>query len=113
MKRVKIETFMSCDIQNAYLAVPNKEKVWTQFSGQLGPEYKGRGAIVAKALYRLRLSGRSFRNFLALNLRWMGFVSSKADPDLCMRGTVKPSGNAVYEYVISYVDDLVFQCVDR
>ena len=103
---------LSCDIQNAYLAAPNKEKVWTEFTDQLGPEYKGRKAIIAKALYGLRSSGRSFRDFLALNLREMGFVSSKADPDLWMRGAVKSNGDAVYEYVISYVDDLVFQGVD-
>jgi hypothetical protein len=72
---------LSCDIQNAYLAATKKEKVWTEFTDQLGPEYKGRKAIIAKALYGLRSSGRSFRDFLALNLREMGFVSSKADPD--------------------------------
>ncbi len=32
---------LSCDIQNAYLAAPNKEKLWTEFS-DLGLEYKGR-----------------------------------------------------------------------
>ena len=32
---------LSCDIQNAYLAAPNKEKVWTKFTDQLGPEYNG------------------------------------------------------------------------
>ena len=103
---------LSCDIQNAYLAAPNKEKIWTEFSDQLGPEYKGRRAIIAKALHGLRSSGRSFRDFLALNMREMGFVSSKADPDLWMRGAMKPNGDAVYEYVISYVDDLVFQGVN-
>ena len=103
---------LSCDIQNAYLAAPNKEKVWTECTDQLGPEYKGRKAIIAKALYGLRSSGRSFRDFLALNLREMGFISSKADPDLWMRKGVKPNGDRVYEYVISYVDDLVFHGVD-
>ena len=103
---------LSCDIQNAYLAAPNKEKIWTRFDDQLGPEYKGRRAIIAKALYGLRSSGRSFRDFLALNLREMGFISSKADPDLWVKSGVKANGDPVYEYVISYVDDLVFQGVD-
>jgi hypothetical protein len=100
---------LSCDIQNAYLSAPNKEKVWTTFQDQLGPEYSGRKAIISKALYGLRSSGRSFRDFLALNLREMGFTSSKADPDLWMRAAVKPDGDKIYEYVISYVDDLIFQ----
>jgi hypothetical protein len=69
---------LSCNIQNAYLAAPNKEKVWTSFTDHLGPEYNGRKAIIAKALYGLRSSERSFRDFLSLNLREPGFVSSKA-----------------------------------
>ena len=103
---------LSCDIQNAYLAAPNKEKVWTKFTDQLRPEYNGRRAIIAKALYGLRSSGRSFRDYLAKNLRELGFTSSKADPDLWMRAGVKPNGDKIYEYVISYVDDIVFQGVD-
>ncbi|KAI2511173.1 Reverse transcriptase (RNA-dependent DNA polymerase) [Fragilaria crotonensis] len=78
---------LSCDIQNAYLAAPNKEKVWT------------------------KSSGRSFRDYLAKNLRELGFASS-ADPDLWMKAAVKPNGDKVYEYVISYVDDLIFQGID-
>ena len=100
---------LSCDIQNAYLAAPNKEKVWTKFTDQLGPEYNGKRAIISKALYGLRSSGRSFRDYLAKNLREMGFISSKADPDLWMRPAIKPNGDKIYEYVISYVDDLIFQ----
>ncbi|KAI2504205.1 Reverse transcriptase (RNA-dependent DNA polymerase) [Fragilaria crotonensis] len=74
---------LSCDIQNAYLAAPNKEKVWTKFTDQLGPEYNGKRAIIAKALY-----------------------------DLWMRSALKPDGDKVYEYVISYVDDLIFQGIN-
>jgi hypothetical protein len=86
--------------------------VWTKFSDQLGPKYEGRKAIIAKALYGLRSSGRSFRDYLAMNLRELGFKSSKADPDLWLRSAKKPTGDRIYEYVISYVDDLVFQGVD-
>jgi hypothetical protein len=103
---------LSCDVQNAYLAAPNKEKVWTKFTDQLGPEYKGKRAIIAKALYGLRSSGRSFRDYLAKNLRELGFASSKADPDLWMKTAVKPNGDKVYEYAISSVDDLIFQEID-
>ncbi len=105
---------LSCDIQNAaYLAAPNKEKVRTKFTDQLGPEYDGKKAIIAKALYGLHSSGRSFRDYLAMNLRELGFVSSKADPDLWMRSVKKANGDQhIYEYVISYVDDLVFQGID-
>ena len=88
---------LSCDVQNAYLAAPKKEKVWTKFTDQLGPEYNGkRGAIISKALYTLRSSGRSFRDYLAMNLRELRFISSKADPDLWMKAAVKPIGDKVY-----------------
>ncbi len=104
---------LSCDIQNAYLAAPNKEKVWTRFSDQLGPEYEGRKAIIAKALYGLRSSGgRSFRDYHAMNLGEHGFKSSKADPNLWLTSAKKPTGDSIYEYAISYVDDLVIQGVD-
>ena len=91
---------------------PNKEKVWTKFTDQLGPEYDGKKAIIAKALYGLRSSGHSFRDYLAMNLRQRGFVSSKADPDLWMRSAKKANGDHIYEYVISYGDDLVFQGIN-
>ncbi len=67
--------FLSCNIQNAYLAAPNKEKVWTKFDDQL----------ISKARYGLRSSERLFRDKLALNMRELGFILSKADPDLWMR----------------------------
>jgi hypothetical protein len=41
---------LSCNIQNAYLAAPNNENVWTKFTDQLGPEYNGKRAIIANAL---------------------------------------------------------------
>ena len=88
---------LSCDVQNAYLAAPNKD--------QLGPEYNnGRKAIVAKALYGLRSSGRSFRDYyLAMNLRAeLGFTSSIPDPDLWMRSAAeRPKGAKIYENVIA------------
>jgi hypothetical protein len=37
-------------------SAPNKEKFWTKFNNQLGPEYKGRRAIIGKALYSLQSS---------------------------------------------------------
>ena len=92
---------LSCDNQNAYLEAPNKEKVWTKFTDQLGPEYNGKKAIIAKALYGLGSNGRSFRDYLAMNLMKLRFVSSKADPDWWMRSAKKPNGDKLYEYVIS------------
>ncbi len=53
------------DLKDAYLvqiaeyaSAPNKEKFWTKFNNRLGPEYKGRRAIIGKALYSLQSSRR-------------------------------------------------------
>ncbi len=86
--------------------------MWTKFTDQLGPEYNGRRDIISKALYGLLSSGRSFRDYLSMNLRELGFTSLKADPDLWMKEAVKPNRDKVYEYVISYVDDHIFQGID-
>ncbi len=47
-----------------------------------------------------------------MNLWELGFISSKADPDLWLRSAKKPNGDHIFEYVISYVDDLVFQGIN-
>ncbi len=54
----------------------------------------------------MRSSGKSFRDYLAKNLREMGYESSKADPDFWMRPDVKSDGTEYYRYVICYVDDV-------
>ncbi len=87
--------------------------MWTKLTDQLGPKYNGKKAIIAKALYGLRSSGRLFRDYLAMNLQELGFLSLKADPGLWMRSVKKANGDHIYKYVISYLDeDLVFQAID-
>jgi hypothetical protein len=52
------------DIENAYLAAPITEKVWTV----LGPEFgdnAGKRALIVRALYGLKSAGAAFRNHLA------------------------------------------------
>ena len=66
----------------------------------------GRPVLIVRALYGLRSSGKSFRDYLAMHLREMGFVGSRADPDFWMKPTSKPDGTDYYQYVICYVDDV-------
>ena len=63
--------------------------------------------MIVWALYGLKSSGKSFCDFIANNLREMGNVSTKADPDLWMMPDVKTDGTDYYRYVICYVDDVV------
>ena len=58
-------------------------------------------------LYGLKSSGASFRAFLAERLDEMGFRSSIADPDVCIRTVTKPYGDNYYEFILVYVDDLL------
>ena len=97
---------MACDIQNAYLMVGCREKIWTIAGLEFGSE-KGMPMIIRKALYGLKSSGAAFRAHLLETLYDIGFRSSKADPDVWLRPAVKPNGQTYYEYILCYVDDIL------
>jgi hypothetical protein len=83
-----------------------KKKLYTIAGKEFEPKLEGRPVMIVRALYGLRSSGKSFRDYLAGNLREMGYVSSKADPDFWMMPDVKDDGTEYYRYVICYVDDV-------
>ena len=58
-------------------------------------------------LYGLKSSGAAFRSYLADHLWELGCRPSKADGDVLMRPGVKPSGFKYWEYICTYVDDLL------
>ena len=72
---------MACDIQNAYLTAECREKIWTRAGPEFGSE-NGSIMIVRKALYGLKGSGAAFRAHLAEKLHYIGFVPTRADPDV-------------------------------
>ena len=74
-------TVMACDIQNAYLTADCREKIWTQAGLEFGSE-AGMIMLICKALYNLRSSGAAFRAHLAETLYDIGFVPTRADPDV-------------------------------
>ena len=88
------------DIGNAYLEALTQEKVCIK----AGPEFgtlEGHLLVIHKALYGLRSSGKQFGDLLACCLRELGFMPSKAEPQIFMR-----ENDGIYEYVATYVDDL-------
>ena len=97
---------LGCDIQNAYLTAPTREKVWTIAGPEFGTE-KGKIMMIVKALYGLKSSGAAFRAFLAETLNTLGYKPSFADPDVWIRPAVKPDGFKYWEYVLCYVDDIL------
>ena len=64
--------------------------------------------IVVRALYGLRSSGAAFRALLAEVLDILGYVPSKADPDVYLGPAIKSDGFKYYEYILCYVDDVLW-----
>ena len=89
------------DVGNAYLESYTTEKVCFIAGEEFG-ELAGHTMMIVKALYGLKSSGRCWHDRLFEVLQAMGFSPSKAEPDIWMR----PAGDH-YEYVASYVDDLL------
>jgi hypothetical protein len=94
------------DIGNAYLEAKTREKVYI-VAGPEFAELEGHVLIINKALYGLRSSGLRWHERFADTLRDLGFISSKADPDVWMR-----EDTGVYEYIAVYVDDIAVAAHD-
>jgi hypothetical protein len=97
---------MTCDIGNAYLHAPCREKVWFQGGVETG-EDRGKILVVTRALYGLKSSGASWRATLASTLVDLGFVGTQADPDAWRRAACRPDGTEYYELCLVYVDDIL------
>ena len=97
---------LACNIQNAYLTADCREKIWTRAGPEFGSE-AGKIFLVKKALYGLKSAGAAFRALLAETLYEMGYVPTKADPDVWLRPAVKADGFKYYESVLCHVDDVL------
>ena len=97
---------MACDIGNAYLNAPCREKIWCVAGREFGSDC-GKVLKVTRALYGLKSSGASWRAMFATTLTDLGYESSKADPDVWMKAKTKPNGDEYYSYVLVYVDDVL------
>ena len=94
------------DIQSAYLTADCREKIWTRAGPEFGSE-SGTIMLIHKALYGLKSSGAAFRADLAETLYNIGFVPTRADPDVWRQPEVKKDGFEYYEYVLCYVNDIL------
>ena len=97
---------MSCDIHNAYLTADCREKIWTYAGPEFGSK-QGSIMFVRKVLYGLKSSGTAFRAHLAKTLHDTGFNPTRADTDVWRRPAKKADGKEYYEYILSYVNDLL------
>jgi hypothetical protein len=97
---------MACDIGNAYLNAPCREKVWFHGGLEAGDD-RGKVLVITRALYGLKSSGASWRIMLSQSLLDMGFVGTRADPDAYRRLSRKADGTEYYELLLVYVDDIL------
>ena len=102
---------LTCDVQNAYINAGTKEKVWFRAGAEMGSD-KDKVVVIIRALYGLKSSGARWREHMAQTLRNAGFSSCKADPDIWLQPAIKADGSKIYEYVLCYVDDCIFQGID-
>ena len=75
-----------------------------------GPEFgsdKGSLMLVKRALYGLKSSGAAFHSYLAEVLYNLGYTPSSGDADVWLRRAIKPGGHKYYEYLLTYVDDII------
>jgi len=63
--------------------------------------------IIVRALYGLKTSGAAWRATFAQTLVEMGYVSSKADPDVWLRKATRTDGHHYYEMLLIYMDDIL------
>jgi hypothetical protein len=98
---------LEADVSNAYIQSNTKEKVYAQAGSEFG-DHQGRLVIIVRFLYGLKSSGACWSAQLAERLNDLGFRSSLADPDVCMRPGTKPCGFKYWEYILVYVDDILF-----
>ena len=112
---------MGCDIGNAYLNAPCREKIWFVAGPECG-EHKGKVCKLVRALYGLKSSGVSWRQMFSDYIRdVLKFEPTTMDPDVYIRKSVrahgdskppgdhsaKPGGESYYEYLLVYVDDVL------
>ena len=90
------------DIGNAFLYGLTREKLYAVAGPEFGPEIQGRILVFKQSIYGLRTSAARFHEHCSDMLRQLGFIPSKADPDLWMRDK-----DDHYEYMGVYVDDLI------
>ena len=101
----------SCDIGNAYLNAPCREKLWTVAGAEFGSE-KGAVMIISRALYGLKSSGAAWRSTLAQTMELLGYKPTQADPDVWLKRAIKHDRTPYYKMMLIYVDDVLHLAED-
>jgi hypothetical protein len=98
---------MACDVSNAYLNAPCREKIWFVAGPEFGSQ-QGQVVKIVRALYGLKSSGASWRSMLQQTIiNELRFEPTVADPDVYRHYNRKPNGLEYWELLLVYVDDIL------
>jgi hypothetical protein len=86
---------LAADAEGAYLNAPSREKLYMKCGIEFG-EFKGRIAIVWRALYGTKSATASWRATISKVIEGLGFTMCKADNDVWMRKGVNSAGEKVW-----------------
>jgi hypothetical protein len=98
---------LACDVGNAYLNVPCREKVWFTAGPEFGSQ-QGTVVKVVRASFGLKSSGAAWCEMFNSTVLEMGFVPTIADPDVYHKPCAKENGFKYYGYFLVYVNDVLF-----
>ena len=93
-------------IRNSYLQAPSPQKYFIICKKEFGLENIGKKALIRRALYGGKYSGRDLRNHLHECVRHLDFVYYPADPDVWMWPAKKIDESEYYKYDLLYTDRL-------
>ena len=99
---------MPWDILNAFYTATWAEQIWFTCVQEFGATF--RAIFVLKcALYGLKTTYNSFRNFLGDFIRDLGFTLSRTDQGFWMIKSYKYDG---YNYIATHVDEIIIAAKD-
>ena len=104
---------LACDIGNAYLNAPNRERVHVVVGKELfGAENEGKYAVIERALHGLKSASAAWRShFSDTIMKILGYSPTYAVNDVYIKARQRKDGSKYYSYLIIYVDDVL--CIDE
>ena len=76
---------LSADCEGAYLNAKPREKLYTRCGPEFGEDFRGRWAIIVRALYGAASSAASWRAAISAVIKGLGFEMCRADNDVWYR----------------------------
>ena len=97
---------MSVDLENAFIQALCHEKIWFEGGLECGEDY-GKVCVVVHSLYGLKSAGTMFHSSLAQALQDLGYLSTKANPDVWIHKAIRDDGHPYYKMLFVYVDNIL------